>query len=417
MAAPLESSYIVRIYSNSGRVIGAGFLVSQKYILTCAHVVADALGLPRDTAQMPDAEITLDFPQVAVQPSFKAKVVFWLPVNPGVEAEDIAGLELEVSPPGFQSAPLITSTDDFWGHSFRVLGFPGEKPNGVYATGELRGRLANRWVQLEDVKQPGYKLEPGFSGAPIWDETLQGVAGIAVAAEMKRLETKVGFMIPTSVLITAWPVIGPCPYRGLFAFREEDARFFFGREAFIQKLVNAVQQHSLVAIIGASGSGKSSVVFGGLIPHLRQQNNWRIESFRPKTHPVDELAAVLVRLREPEQRKIQQDIDAGELAYRLRAGKIAVHRVLSEILAQVANSRLLLVIDQFEELYTSRLDEQERQLFLEQLLQAVESVQNFTVVLTLRTDFLGNALRDRHFTDALQNADLKLAPMNQEELQ
>ncbi|WP_375472497.1 trypsin-like peptidase domain-containing protein [uncultured Nostoc sp.] len=415
MAAILDLS-IVRIYSNSGKVIGAGFLVSQKYILTCAHVVADALGLPRKTTQMPDAEITLDFPLVAAQQYLKAKVVFWKPVNPDAEAEDIAGLELENSLPGSQSAPLITS-DDFWGHSFRVLGFPGGQPNGVSALGKLRGRLANGWVQLEDFKQPGYRLEPGFSGAPIWDEELQGVAGMAVAAEMNRPETKAAFMIPTLVLITAWPAIASCPYQGLFAFREKDARFFFGREIFTQKLVDAVQKQPLVAIIGDSGSGKSSVVFGGLIPHLRQQNNWLIESFRPKTHPLDEVVAILVRLREPEQRKIQQDIDAGELAHGLRSGKIAVHRILSEILAQAGNSRLLLVIDQFEELYTSRLDDKERQLFLNQLLEAVELVQNFTVVLTLRADFLGYALGDRRFADALQNADLKLAPMNREELQ
>jgi WD40 repeat protein/energy-coupling factor transporter ATP-binding protein EcfA2 len=379
-------------------------------------VVADALGLDRETNQMPDSEITLDFPLVAPKQYLTAKVVFWQPVNPNVEVEDIAGLELTHSRTNQAQAPLITS-DDWGGHPFQVFGFPARQPDGVWATGVLRRRTAKSWVQLEDEKQAGYRLEPGFSGAPIWDEELQGVVGMAVAAEMNRPETKVGFMIPTLVLITAWTAIASCPYRGLFAFREEDARFFFGREIFTQKLIDTVQKQRLVAIIGASGSGKSSVVFAGLIPHLRQQNNWLIESFRPKTHPLDELAAILIRLREPEQRNVQQDIDAGELAHRLREGKIAVHRVLSKILAQAANSRLLLVVDQFEELYTSRLDVKERQLFLNQLLEAVELVENFTLVLTLRVDFLGYALSDRCFADALQNADLKLAPMNKEELQ
>ena len=59
-----------------------------------------------------------------------------------------------------------------------------------------------------------------------------------------------------------------CPYRGLSAFREEDAHLFFGREKFVQQLVNAVKQHPLVPVIGASGSGKSSVVLAGLIPWL-----------------------------------------------------------------------------------------------------------------------------------------------------
>ena len=220
----------------------------------------------------------------------------------------------------------------------------------------------------------------------------------------------------------AWSVlseqaIASCPYRGLFAFREEDARFFFGREIFTQKLVDTVQKQSLVAVIGASGSGKSSVVFAGLIPNLRQQSNWLIESFRPKTHPVDELAAVIVRLREPEKGKTQQDIEAGKLAHGLRSQQVAAHTVLSRILSGNDNKRLLLVVDQFEELYASCSDIQERQLFLNQLLEAAKLVENFTLLLTLRADFLGYALLDYRFANALQNADLKLAPMNQQELQ
>ncbi|MDZ8225340.1 trypsin-like peptidase domain-containing protein [Nostoc sp. ChiVER01] len=422
MVAPLESS-IVRIYSNSnkGKVIGAGFLVSQKYIITCAHVVADALGLTRTTAQMPDAEITLDFPLVAPKQLLKAKVVFWLPVNPSVELEDIAGLELALSPPNQALiAPLITS-DEWAGHPFRVFGFPAGQPDGVWATGVLRGHTGKSWVQLEDEKQTGYGLKPGFSGAPIWDGELQGVVGIAVAADINQPDAKVGFMIPARVLVIAWSVLSQaivsCPYRGLFAFREEDAQFFFGRDIFTQKLVDTVQKQSLVAVIGASGSGKSSVVFAGLIPNLRQQSNWLIESFRPKTHPVDELAAVIVRLREPEKGKTQQDIEAGKLAYGLRSQQVATHTVLSRIVSENDNKRLLLVIDQFEELYASCSDIQERQLFLNQLLEAATLVENFTLLLTLRADFLSYALLDYRFANALQNADLKLAPMNREELQ
>jgi hypothetical protein len=199
---------VVRIYSNSSQVVGAGFLVSQKYILTCAHVVADALGLSRSIVEMPDVEISIDFPMLAAKKLFKAKVVFWRPVNPSEFAEDIAGLELENSPPeAAQPARLITS-EDFWGHPFQVLGFPAKQSNGVWASGELRAGISNGWVQLEDVKQAGYRLEPGFSGAPIWDEKLEGVVGMAVAADLNRPETKAGFMIPVKVLCEAWSELG-----------------------------------------------------------------------------------------------------------------------------------------------------------------------------------------------------------------
>ena len=61
-----------------------------------------------------------------------------------------------------------------------------------------------------------------------------------------------------------------CPHRGLFAFREQDERFFFGRDAYTKKLVEAVRKQALIAVIGASGSGKSSLVYAGLIPRLRR---------------------------------------------------------------------------------------------------------------------------------------------------
>jgi hypothetical protein len=141
---------------------------------------------------------------LAAKQLFKAKVVFWRPVNPDQFVEDIAGLELDNSPPeAAQPARLITS-EDFWGHPFQVLGFPTKQSNGVWASGELRAGISNGWVQIEDVKQAGYRLEPGFSGAPIWDEKLEGVVGMAVAADINRPETKAGFMIPVKVLCEAW---------------------------------------------------------------------------------------------------------------------------------------------------------------------------------------------------------------------
>lgn len=207
MPQPLEP-FIVRIYSNSGKVIGAGFLVSENCILTCAHVVADALGMARNTCEMPDQEVSLDFPFFAPKQLLKARVVFWRPVNPGEFAEDIAGLELKSPPPDAAKPAQFKPSEDLWEHSFRVLGFPATQSDGAAATGVLRTPLANGWVQLEDTKQQGYSLEPGFSGAPIWDEELQGVVGMAVAAEMNRPEAKVAFMIPTKVLCTAWSILG-----------------------------------------------------------------------------------------------------------------------------------------------------------------------------------------------------------------
>ena len=100
------------------------------------------------------------------------------------------------------------TADDVWQHPVRVFGFPSGHNDGVWATGVLRGELGNGWIQMEAVNVPGYQVEPGFSGAPVWDETLSGVVGMAVAAERQRLAVKAAFMIPTKVLTQGWSLLG-----------------------------------------------------------------------------------------------------------------------------------------------------------------------------------------------------------------
>jgi WD40 repeat protein len=227
------------------------------------------------------------------------------------------------------------------------------------------------------------------------------------------------------------------PYRGLFAFREEDAQFFFGRESFADMLVDAVQNQPLVAVIGSSGSGKSSVVFAGLVKRLRDAGNWHIVDFRPGSRPLfnlaTALATALVSQKEPHfstahhQKKSQimppvlsrteRLREIRNLASDLQHCDNGLRDVVDNILFEDPNQRLLLVADQFEELYTLCRDPQERQAFLDRLLSAINNCRNFTFVITLRADFLGQALSYRPFADALQYADLKLAPMTDEELQ
>ncbi|MEH2256046.1 trypsin-like peptidase domain-containing protein [Nostoc sp.] len=207
-------SAIARIFHTNGAVVGVGFLVSgrtRNYILTCAHVVTSALSLPEDIVEAPSNDIYLDFPLIASGQQLKAKVVFWQPVVSNAstsEPEDIAGLQIEGQLPKETQAIQVIRANNIWQHPFRIFGFPNGHNDGVWATGVLRDGQAKRWVQLEDSKVTGYRIEPGFSGAPIWDETLVGVVGMAVAAEKRRADIKTAFMIPADVLIEAWDEIG-----------------------------------------------------------------------------------------------------------------------------------------------------------------------------------------------------------------
>lgn len=197
-----------------------GFLIDERRVLTCAHVVTSALGIPDDTPELPTEKIHLDFPLIAPGETFTARVVFWPPVqshssNESEHEEDIAGLELEMNSPleGGKGGVLLPAdaqpvnlvlTEDLWNHKFRAFGFPDSQKDGVWASGVLRGRQTDDWVQIEDVKHTGYFIEPGFSGGPVWDEQLKGVVGMVVAADTQP-DVRAAFIIPTEVLISTWP--------------------------------------------------------------------------------------------------------------------------------------------------------------------------------------------------------------------
>ncbi len=208
-----------------------------------------------------------------------------------------------------------------------------------------------------------------------------------------------------------------CPYRGLFAFREEDAPFFFGRFDFTEKLVESVTNQSLVAVVGPSGIGKSSVVFAGLIPQLRREGNWQVVYLRPSNRPFSALATAILSLRESDFNLTERRQRIKELATYLRDKNGALRDEIDGILWDIPNFNLLLVVDQFEELYTVCQDEEERLCFLDRLLELLLPIANFKLVLTLRADFLGQALSYRPFADALLHQDLKLCPMKRQELE
>ena len=144
MTTQLESS-IVRIRAANGRTIGAGFLVTEKQVLTCAHVVAQALGLSEDAHEMPQAEVRLDFPLVAPEQRLTARVVCWQPARPDGSG-DVAGLELMDDPPAGASPIRLVKAEEPWGHSFRAFGFPAGFDNGVWASGRMLGREATGWL-------------------------------------------------------------------------------------------------------------------------------------------------------------------------------------------------------------------------------------------------------------------------------
>jgi energy-coupling factor transporter ATP-binding protein EcfA2 len=211
-----------------------------------------------------------------------------------------------------------------------------------------------------------------------------------------------------------------CPYRGLLHFREEDAPFFFGRQAAIDKLANAIQRQSFVAIVGASGSGKSSIVRAGLVPRLRSDRSagWEIVTLVPTDQPLKALARSLVALLEPAMGVIDRLTESAKLADHFRSGIISLYDIVEGVLEkQPGTNRVLIVIDQFDELYTLTSDEEARRCFLNELLAASARGSRVNIAITLRGDFVGKALAYRPLSDRLQDAQINLGPMTREELE
>ncbi|UCG25867.1 MAG: serine/threonine-protein kinase PknK, partial [Chloroflexota bacterium] len=241
------------------------------------------------------------------------------------------------------------------------------------------------------------------------------VATLADSQEMLPVSTHAGPRTSSYSRLTS-------PYRGLYAFREEDAPYFFGREAFTERLVSTLGQRSMAAVIGPSGSGKSSVVFAGLLPALRGQSDVCLFETRPGGQPFNSLADALLTVLEPEISETARLLEVKQLAKALKEKQLLLSEVIGRIAQKDSNGQhQVLIVDQFEELYTLCTDDTVRHSFPNTLFEAVHSSReagspNLGLVLTLRADFMGQALTDRPFADALQESDVKLGPMTRAEL-
>lgn len=212
-----------------------------------------------------------------------------------------------------------------------------------------------------------------------------------------------------------------CPYRSLSAFREEDAALFFGREEETHELLAMVRSLPLVAVIGASGSGKSSLVKAGLLPWLRRERPpadcWEIAAFAPGGEAYHRLAAALMPLLEPDAAEVDLLAEAERLGMLLASGGIRLGSVVERVLEKSNGAaRLLLVVDQFEEIFTHSSAE-DRQQFTE-LLRAGTTQSRLTVLLTVRGDFFGAVLSlPREFAKAVNRGQLNLLSLSDEGLE
>jgi DNA-binding SARP family transcriptional activator/WD40 repeat protein len=174
-----------------------------------------------------------------------------------------------------------------------------------------------------------------------------------------------------------------CPFKGLAFFDVADARFFFGRERLIAELVARAVGAPLLGVVGPSGSGKSSVLRAGLLPALAAgvlpgSDEWRQVLIRPGEHPLAELLGATA------------DVSRDE--------------------------RIVLAVDQFEEVFTACRDERERTAFIDALVSVAKRRSGRIVVLAVRADFYGRCATHRTLSGLLGAGHVLVGPMQSDEL-
>jgi WD40 repeat protein/DNA-binding SARP family transcriptional activator/serine/threonine protein kinase len=200
------------------------------------------------------------------------------------------------------------------------------------------------------------------------------------------------------------------PFKGLRAFQESDAADFFGRDAVVARLVGMVETHRLVAVVGPSGCGKSSLVRAGLIPALRRRAYGPavvVSEMFPGSHPFEQLEMAL--------RRVAIDWPEGGAMAELTSSERGLLHLADRILP--ADRELVLVIDQFEELYSLVEEPATRRHFVDSLAATVTSPDaRARVVLTLRADFLDRPLDHPGFGKMIEDAIVPLASLSPAEL-
>lgn len=201
------------------------------------------------------------------------------------------------------------------------------------------------------------------------------------------------------------------PYKGLHAFQMTDARDFFGRDDLIQKLIDKMcddaPYHRFLAIVGPSGSGKSSLVKAGIIPALwkgaiADSEKWFVVDMIPGTHPMDKLETALIRVAANQTSQLREQLQRDE------RGLLRV----ADIILPGDDTELVIIVDQFEEVFTLVEGEQARQGFLDLLWVAVSDVRSrVRIVVTLRADYYDRPLHYPEFGELIRSRMETVLPL------
>lgn len=276
------------------------------------------------------------------------------------------------------------------------------------------GAVRSTYERAADALERELGLEPSETLETAYARLVEGQATDLTGPQAEREPASPQEVPPTP---------GEPPYLGLAYFDVSDAGRFFGRERLVARLVGRLREHPFLAVVvGASGSGKSSLVRAGLVPALQSGNplvdgasppagssHWHYHVITPTAHPLEALAASMTRTA----RSVTEAaglMDA--MAHDQRALRLFLRRQSDESNAQ----RKFILVDQFEETFTLCKTEAERSSFIANLLSAARPEGEAVVVIALRADFYGHCADYPELREALARHQEYIGAMNAREL-
>ena len=287
-------------------------------------------------------------------------------------------------------AGIVDHQSDLWACGimfWRALA--GVHPAGTMHADKLRAKLCDLETPLPSIgsREPSMPDEL----VHIIDMLLAKNKSERFSSAQKVIEALQGYLAPSHERITE----DTCPYRGLAAFGETDAKYFFGRTNEIRTAMSQLEVWPLLAVIGPSGVGKSSFVHAGLVPAVRGSGgNWKVRVLRPGRMPLVALAATL-----------EDSIETGQPRAEIVDRMYEAPGFYGELLRKSAlrkKHRVLIVVDQLEELFTLSDNQQIRKIFLAALLAAADDPSSpVRVVLSMRADFLDRLAGHKQFLSEL----------------
>lgn len=293
----------------------------------------------------------------------------------------------------------------------------------AYAALGDRSKVASTLERCRATLAKELDVELSPETRTLYEQLMRG----EVATDLDLTSTQVASSRPR--VLNEPPLPGEAPFKGLEFFRETDADVFFGRELVTASLVRRLAGHPFLAVVlGASGSGKSSIVRAGLIAALKSgavladgthppegSAEWRVHIITPTAHPLEALAVSLTRDAESIT-ATTSFLD--DLARDPRSLHLFIKREIQASPFSARVNRYLLVVDQFEELFTLCGDKFEREAFIDNLLTAMgpELQGPTSVVIAIRADFYPHLAQYENLREAASKHQEFVGPMSPEEL-